>query len=307
MKVSRLLNFRLAVAALIGLSISPASYAADEPLNLLFFGNSFTINFDVAGLVGDVAVADGKDNPLIVKSLQGGRDLDFHIASIDTLSTTNNVNSNALGAGETWDYVVIQELSTGATTEFGGDPADFRQDAQTLYGGVTNHASGKGAGATAVLYETWAYGPRNGAFPRPFPNSAAMQAQITANYALANEDLNNNFGEGSSRLATVGSAFELENFRSTLYDDVGSDFHQGQQGALLAALVLYRTIYNEDVSDIDFNSESASSLSALPGITEEIWNGLAATADLAPISVPEPTSLLLLTSACPLLFRRRKR
>ncbi|QNN22937.1 PEP-CTERM sorting domain-containing protein [Planctomycetales bacterium ZRK34] len=280
-----------AVAAIL-LTLAAGSPAlADTALNLLFFGNSFTIQDDVPGKVGLLAAADGHAAPLIVADLLGGQDLDYHIGEV-AANPTNNVNHASI-AGDTWDFVVMQGYSTEATHL--GDPADFRADAQTLYTDVRDHASGRGAGVTGVLYETWA---RPNLVPGSFPTLSAMQAEITTNYHLASNEINIAQGAGSSRVAPVGEAFENLLFDGSLYD--ADDYHASTKGSLLASMMIYRTIYGEQVSDILY-----ADAQAWAGVNETTWNQLVVIADATTV-VPEPTTFALLGLGMLVLPRRRR-
>ena len=277
-------HFRMiAVAALLAFTVAARRAQADEPLNLLFFGNSFTIGNNVAGKVGYLAAADGHASPLILTDLSGGKDLDYHIGEVVN-NPQNNVSNTAI-AGKTWDYVVIQGYSTEAT-HLQSPATDFIPDAQTLYTNVRDHASGRGAGVKAILYETWARGDMvsNGSFA----TMNAMQAEITSNYYLAAGSINAGEGMGSARVAPVGEAFELMDFDAALYVPTQNKYHPSVNGSLLASMVIYRTIYGEHVSDIKY-----ASASSWAGVNEATWNELAGYADAVTI-IPEPASMALL-------------
>jgi hypothetical protein len=288
-------TFGLALAAVAAWLLgAPSGAAAEEPLNLLFFGNSFSMD-NVAVNVGRLATADGRATPVLVADLEGGQTLDYHIGQVDA-APANNVNHASI-AGRTWDYVVMQEFSTKPTHL--GNPADFRADALTLYRRVRDHASGRGAGVTGVLFETWARGPGNtGFYPGSFADPAAMQAELRANYLAALGDVRAAEGDAAARLAPVGDAFEARGFAVSLYD--GDLYHQSAAGALLASMVLYRTIYDEHVGDIAY-----AAAGAWAGVDQPTWTSLAATADAMPI--PEPgAAVLAAATALPLLLRRRR-
>lgn len=114
---------------------------------LLFFGNSFSVYDDVPGHVRSLAALAGHPTPLVVA------DLAYHIGQVDSYPENNVAHASLVGTN-TWDWVVIQGYSTEATHL--RDPAVFEANALALYQRVKNHASGKGAGASPLLFQTWA-------------------------------------------------------------------------------------------------------------------------------------------------------
>lgn len=290
------MTFRCVCGSIVLVSMVASSTAwAEEPLHLLFFGNSFTMSYDIPGRIWQIAQADGHAAPRSVSDLTGGTTLAFHIDQIAT-NPVNNVASPTVGAGQTWDYVVFQGFSVEPTHI--GDPAKFRADAVTLTDRVRNHASGKGAGAKAVLYETWARGPGHAYYPDTFASPAAMQQEIRTSYQAALADINTAFGAGTARYAPVGDAYEELNFDINLY---GSDiYHPSELGATLNALILYRTIYGEMTSDIPYTA----SLDWF-GLSSSEWNTVTEIADRMPIAIPEPGTLAFVLA--PVVFLRRRR
>lgn len=301
--MKNLLHAGLGPASLVtaSLFVGVSHAKAEDPLNLLFFGNSFTIRNSVATKVGQLAQADGHAKPTIVADLMDGQTLAYHLGEVKT-NPANNVNAAAI-AGKTWDKVVLQEYSTMPTTySSAANPAKFRQDAVKLYDAVLNHSSGRGAGVEAVLYQTWARQPGNGQFyPSPFVNAQAMQNQLTTNYELARQDLAAGYGAESVSLAPVGDAFAAMNFDSKLYLSGGTSdyYHAGPVGSLLASMVLYRTIYSDKLFDVPY-----ASVSSWAGVDSATWTQLVGVADAA--FVPEPASALTAVAAAALLLRRRK-
>lgn len=278
-----------AAAAFAGVPDAAAA-GPEERLNLLFFGNSFSMD-SIPENVANLAIADGHTAPLVVTERLGGMDLDYHLGRVDS-SPTTNVNHASI-AGQTWDRVIIQEHSTKPTHI--GNPADFRADAVALYNKVRNHASGRGAGASAVLYQTWARAQGNSFYPSNFASADAMQAELSTNYALAAEDILK--AGGTADVAPVGDGFGAYDFNPSLYD--ADLYHPGPSGGLLASMILYRTIYHEKVSDIAY-----SSTQAWVQVNQATWNSLAATADALPIPTPEPGTAGLVGLSLPLVLRR---
>ncbi len=213
---------------------------------LLFFGNSFSQVDDVPGRVASLAFLAGQQPPLVVADLMGGEDLAYHIGEVDA-NAAANVTSPLLAGTNTWDYVIMQGYSTEATHL--RDASVFRANALTLFQRVKNHASGKGAGVQPVLFQTWARAPGHSFYPTSFSSPAAMQQEIRSNYQAAAELIQAAEPDTAPRIAPVGDAFERGSFSpARLY---ASDlYHAGNCGPALAALVLYKTIYDAPVTNI---------------------------------------------------------
>jgi hypothetical protein len=269
------------------------SSAHGEPLNIIFFGNSFTYQHNVDQVVRTIATAAGHATPVVHREAPGGQTLAGHISTLNSQGMSSMLY--ALPAGQSWNYVVMQEYSTRPTQM--GDPLAFRGDAVTLHGMVDNHSPG----VNAVLYETWAREGSIGSpfYPTPFANPAAMQAELRDNYALAAGDINFASGGAIAQVAGAGSAWEHFGWTGLHADD---KWHASPRGALLSALVIYGTIYQDNsTSNIDLTSVLSSMGLALSASERQ---ALTAAAD-AIITVPEPASLSLLVLAGVLGLRRR--
>lgn len=269
-------DFSLTLIAVLGVWAGATAFA--EPLNILWFGNSFTDRELVNGKVIRLAEFDGKPRPMIVTDIQGGAFLQRHWDSIEKRPETN-VDHPAIH-DKTWDFVVIQGHSREATTR-SGNPEKMSRDARKIYRLVRDHPSGWGQGVAPVLYQTWARGPGHNFYPEKYPEPRAMQDQVTAGYSAAWDDFKQQEPDADVRLAPTGETFASLNFDSRLY---GSDiYHQSYDGALLSAMVLYRAIYDEDVSDIAY-----ATVADWTRVDEAWWNRLVEAADAVTINRPDP-------------------
>lgn len=234
----------------------------EEPVagkRLLFFGNSFSLGEDVPGHVGSIAAIAGHPAPLVVADLLGGTDLAYHITQVDEYPQ-NNVTHASLTGTNTWDHVVIQGYSTEATRV--RDPAVFRANALALYRRVKDHASGKGEGVGPVLYQTWARAPGHSYYPGTFADPAEMQHEIRTNYQAAADIIQAAEPAADVRIARVGDAFELAGF--TPADLYGSDlYHAGNLGPELAALIIYKAIYDAPVTNIPYAAVAAANWTSM--------------------------------------------
>lgn len=271
---------------LAAMTVVTAAHA--EPKNILFYGNSFTGNAGgVHLMVRDIASAAGHETPHIYGRIVGGQTLEYHLA------TGTSVITSGIPAGRTWDAVVLQEYSTRPTTHpTDGNVPAFRAAAQGLYQAVLNHSPD----AQAVLYETWARHPGHFFYPGIWATASDMQAELRANYNDASDLLNT---IGSSEVARVGDAFEAGGFDTSLY--AGDLYHQNNRGALLAALVLYGTIYDDmTTSDIDL-----SPLMNSYGLDQDDFAFATNLADT--VLVPAPGTACLLVGTAVLTTRHRRR
>src|SRR5690606_15699042 len=104
------------------------------------------------------------------------------------------------------------------------------------------------ADAQVILYETWARHPDHSIYPGTFADPLAMQAQLRFHYGDAATSYipeNATFVPATEvRVAAVGDAWEgllAANDRIRLH--ASDDYHAGENGQYLNALVLYSTLY----------------------------------------------------------------
>lgn len=288
----------LTAFALIG-AAGLAPVAEAQPKNVLFYGNSFTLGFgstdSVNGLFEDIAIAAGQEAPLVQSAAASGQDLEWHLnnntAAIFTL----------IPPDRDWDHIVMQEHSTKLTRSYTGAPAfpASIEESKTTAVGLYNVAATRSPDVVPVLYETFARGPGHafytGGSPQYPGGPSEMQAEVRAGYDQLKAALDAEIGSDTALIAPVGDAWESINYNQLHANDL---WHAQNRGTLLAALTIYRTIYDDDTSDIDISGILSSlNLTTQDGIE------LTAAAD----AIPEPTTfgLLLIGSAMGLGARRR--
>lgn len=122
-----------------------AIYAQNKKARVLFIGNSYTSVNDLPKIVADMAASTG-DTLEYDMSIAGGASFSNHIdPRITTLQTLKKLRAGG------WDYVVLQEQSTGFAVEtpgyYGGTFAPAREliDTAKRY----NHC------AEIIFYMTW--------------------------------------------------------------------------------------------------------------------------------------------------------
>jgi hypothetical protein len=286
-----------AVASVV-LALLISAAPASATVTVLFYGNSFTNYGDVnvPDLFTSVALADGQAQPSVVDASVLAQTLAYHI------SNNSAVISRTPQSGH-WTHVILQEFSTKPTDTSAGNPTGFKNDAQTLY----NMVNANSPGVTPVLFETWARQPLNQAelgnlYPAltghgtaPLPYTAAanqMQAETTKYYNQAKSQI----GDLVARLAPVGDAFQAMNFDASLYQ---SDYyHESRKGGLMAALLLYEAVYQNNVADISFTAISSQYIGGLRsfGINSAAeWTAFSTLAHSQTAAVtPEPSTIVLL-------------
>lgn len=292
---SRILSLSLALAALVAAAPSQAA----DPINILWYGNSFTNatccggTRPVPAIFRDIAIAAGNPAPYGVNRASDGQSLQWHLQN-----NTSAINTQ-IAADKNWDYVVLQDFST-TPTHIGSLTQHL---SSTL--GMYNAVAARSPNVTPVLYETWARGPGHSYYTGGSPafpgGPAQMQQELRDGYNAAQANINASAGAGAALVAPVGDAFEEMNFSLSLY--AGDIYHAQNRGSLLASLVLYGTIYGDTTtSDIPLASILTSlGLNAADGVAVTA----AADAVLAPV-IPEPTAAALALAALGLSMTRRR-
>ena len=279
----------LALFLVFGLMAAPSS-RAEDPQNILFYGNSFTLGsgstMNVPEMMQGIILAAGRTSPSLINAAVSGKDFTFH------LTRNLRVIDRRISESENWDFVVMQNFSTAPTRL--GDVDQHRTDSVSLYQKVAERSPE----VTPVLFETWARAPDHD-FYHPatlkFPGGPAqMQQEVRNGYRLAAEDIDAASNPGTARIAPVGDAWENRNWVIENQNLHGNDlYHAANPGTLLAALTIYATIYQDDTADIDLSDLlSELNLPASYGPT------LAAAADHAVFGVPEPSTFVMLMLAC---------
>ena len=277
--------------------------AQAEPLNVIFYGNSFTFGAGstrpVDSVFRDIATIAGHDRPYTISAAVSGQDLEWHVNN----NTQRIVSS--IPPGNNWDFIVMQEHSTKLTRAYTGSPSfpESIEESKTTAVQLHNVAKAHSPNVRPVLYETWARGPGHafytGANPL-FANPNEMQAEVRAGYDALQAALDDAAGGELTLLAPVGDAWKEANYDNLHAGDL---WHAQNRGTLLAALVIYGTVYGDlTTSDIDLSQRRV--LESL-GLTQADAEFLTAAADAAlAAEVPEPNAAVLSAGLLLMSFAR---
>jgi hypothetical protein len=269
-----------------------------EPLNILFYGNSFTNagggNRTVPKLVANIATSAGYPTPNARNAAIDGQTLQYH------LTNNTNVIITGIAVDQSWDAVVLQDYSTWPT-HIGNLPQHI-SSSLALYQKVAQNSPN----VVPVMYETWARSPGHSFYPSSFPGGPTqMQQELRDGYHQSTANINTTVGAELARYAPVGDAWEEAGFPRDFY---ASDlYHASDRGSLLNSLVLYGTIYGDTTtSDIDLTALLSSlGLNAADGAR---LTALADSVLATQAVVPEPTtSCLVLVSVAVMIGRRGSR
>lgn len=237
---------------LLAFLMSTGRAVAAPAVNVLFYGNSFMNNVGVPGMFQKVALAGGQTQPNIVNASVNSQDLEYHYTSNSSIISSSVYSTQ-------WNYVVLQEHSTKPTNiTYGtpdiGNPTNFKTYAKLLSDAVKANSPG----AQSIFMQTWSRSPMATIdLPRFYPS---LTADKTAPYVDAankmQDELIQYYNEAAAltggKVARVGEAFRASGYDLSLYNV--DDYHETAKGGLLAALILYQTVYGADASAISYST-----------------------------------------------------
>jgi len=214
----------------------------NRALRVFFIGNSFTQGGPVPTLFKSLAASAGWPTPHVEYSAYGGYTLSKH------KSTSSSTGGVAKGS---WDFVVLQEYSTGPTDN-AGNPGKFKADATWWY----DQVKAKSPKGWVVLYETWARHKDHSYYPKTFKDPAQMQAQLRKHYNDAAKSYIPKHSKAAAKnhvkVAPCGDAWEKHlNGPNPLRLHASDDYHAGNNGTYLNAAVIYSTIYGCRAKGLD--------------------------------------------------------
>jgi hypothetical protein len=219
------------------------SVTLGQSQNVLFIGNSFTMNYEMPKKFSQIAKNEGKS--VYVKQLtKGGMDLQYHATNPNTYQTIKS---------EPWDYVILQAKSF-----------------EPLYDSITLEKTTKKYGkqiidsirfnwpnAKIMLFMTWGYAEgidldQN----RGHLSYTEMQNRLNKQYLLFADEF-------KVAVAPVGEIWEQvknEYPAISLYDN--DSYHQNKVGSFLIASTFYNMIFEsplEQFNNIPYSIDEKTS------------------------------------------------
>ena len=268
------------------LVLTASAGVLEQPLNILFLGNSLTQNSDVPGAMSAIATTAGHPAPTMKRQILWGLPLTNHIIVIST-AAPNDIIRASLPSTQNWDFVVLQDYMDDEKT-YGGPtwPQKTVSNSQTLAGWAFERSSN----AVIVMYQ---WGGRSNDQPASCTN-------LHTAYAAARDNIRVVFGASKAVLSPSGDAWKHEGYQN-LYAD---GLHQNNRGALLSAMVLYGTMYKDPaITAINGTNFATTSWAVSQAITLADWLDLAPHAEAV---LPEPFAAAL-ALALALAVTRSKR
>jgi len=222
------------VGAFLMMSAVTAGAAEGDSLRVLWIGNSYTFFNDLPAMVRDIAATQGMKMSMTTV-LKGGERLSGHL---------RNPRLHELLKRGGWDYVVVQEFSSG--------PADdTRTVARTVYPyarTIDSMAVKHSPKAKVIFYMTWGH---------KYGNVYKSDYVLDDTYETMQERLKTSYLEmahdNDAWCAPVGMAWQTVRREHPEYQLYNQDcFHPSPAGSYLAANVIFTTIrqrpYQTDVT-----------------------------------------------------------
>ena len=206
-----------------------------EQVNILFVGNSFTMN---AGGVNNFvqAMLETNSDYMAGKTLNvlstavGGKNFDYH-------ATSGTASYSAITGSTTWDYIVLQDYSTNAN-----DVPSMLAGGEKLYDLI--HASNS-KDAQVYLYETW----ERGKTAHPITYNT-----VQIGYRALETALDSRFSDDKDiEIVQAGTKYLDLQQTSTVnpYNASEDNYHQSAYGNYATALQFYKAITGDtDVQNI---------------------------------------------------------
>ena len=175
-------------------------------MRILMLGNSFTFYNDMPSMLAELTGAE------VVHHTRGGARL------AEQLNPETQMGAKTLEAleKEAWDYVVLQEMSNGPITS----RESFLNSVASLCEKI------RAAGATPILYATWAYRKDCDKLEEMGLEYDVMAAQLSEAYHEAAD-------QNEALIAEVGKRFYAQAGKTELYAEDGK--HPNEVGSRLAA------------------------------------------------------------------------
>lgn len=182
-------------------------------MRVLMLGNSYTACHGIPDMLAELLGCE------VTAHTRGGA----RLAEQLNPNTRTGAKTQRAFREETWDYVVLQEMSNGPITA----RRSFFNSVSALCGQI------RANGAVPVLYATWAY-------QKGSPQLAAVGCDHDQMYRMLYDAYHEAAAQNQALVADVGRAFcELSDTEALYMPDGG---HPTRRGAQIAAEVIAKTI-----------------------------------------------------------------
>ena len=185
-------------------------------MRILMLGNSFTFTNNMPQMLAELTGAE------VVHHTRGGARLSEQLNPNTRLGT----RTQAALSQESWDYVVLQEMSHGPITS----PKSFFSSVERLCGQIREN------GAVPILYATWAYQKDGAELREKDWNYDQMARGLWEAYHKAARD-------NDALIADVGQRFYELSPAQDLY--AADDAHPNEAGSRIAAQAIAAVIQDD--------------------------------------------------------------
>lgn len=225
---------------------------AEDPINILFLGNSFTYYNDLPAVFDSICKSAGK-NVNVDSVTVGSARLDWFVTSSEAVCKTLNDKLSK----QTFDYVFLQEHSTRPYKEY----ARFSRGAVAVLEKIRKSSPD----CKPILYETWGFHDENSSLTEQGMTSKEQELLLIDAY----EKLG---GEMGAEISYAGVSF-YRVYRETSADPYGNDLkHPSYAGTYTAALTHFYMLFPDaKQDDVQFDGEvDAETAKAIRAICYEV-------------------------------------
>jgi hypothetical protein len=233
------------ILSLTLLFVSIGKFVAQDTLNVLFIGNSYTSVNNLPLLVKNLSTSAGKTLN-IDSNMPGGYLMSSHLNDATTFSKISQGN---------WDYVILQEQSQIPTIDY------YRYN--DMYPAMTDLKSvieQYNPCAKIITYMTWGrrFGgqqcdPSGTKCSPVFTNFNHMQDSLTSAYLEISEQLN-------IQCAPVGVTWQNILNDTTLVLHSGDNSHPNIDGSYVAALTIFSSIWKQGTNGLTYTAGLSNQL-----------------------------------------------
>ena len=204
---------------------------AGQTKNVLFIGNSFTMNYQMPKKLERIAKREG-ESLYTGQVTTGGKDWAYHAKNPRTYQTIKS---------EPWDYVILQGMSYEPLQTEHILTEKTIKSGEMIIDSIRYHWPN----AKIMLFMTWGY--KEGIYveyEHKFIDYAEMQERLQKQY--------NRFGNTYKvAVAPIGKVWEETRKKYAdfeLYSD--DNYHQNELGSFLIASTFYSMIYDKPIQDL---------------------------------------------------------